>query len=127
MQIITLTLQNLNLYSPSTSEVLCHEETGHNDNAQSLMGYWVQEVMDEPFIKNPELQQAWSTYMEQSDARLEEDDLYPGPDLDEFLEQYDAPTWIAFRIETWGMPGDVAWFVVEMEKIKERSECFRII
>ena len=115
MQIITLELENLNLYSPSTGEVLCHEETGYNEEAQSLMGYWVQEVMDDPFIKNPDLQQAWDRYMEQSDARLEADDEYPGPDVDEFLEQYDHPTWIAFRIETFGMIGDVAWFVVEME------------
>jgi len=47
---------------------------------------------------------------------MEEDDEYPGPDVDEFLEQCGAPAWNAFRIETYGMMGDVAWFVVEMEK-----------
>ena len=122
MQIITLETENLNLYSPSTGEVLCHEETGYNEEAQSLMGYWVQEIMDEPFIKNPDLQQAWDAYMEESDARLEADDEYPGPDVDEFLAQYDYPTWIAFRIETWGMIGDVAWFVVEMDTGSENGQ-----
>ena len=76
MQIITLELENLNLYSPSTGEVLCHEETGYNEDAQSLMGYWVQEIMDEPFIKNPDLQQASNAYMEESDAQLEADNKY---------------------------------------------------
>ena len=117
MQIITIELENLTLYSPSTGEVLCHEETGYNEEAQSLMGYWVQEIMDEPFIKNPELEEAWTAYIEESDARLEADDEYPGPDVDEFLEQYDAPSWIAFRIETFGMIGDVALIVVEMDQI----------
>ncbi|MFW5663909.1 MAG: hypothetical protein ACOCYD_02620 [bacterium] len=122
MQIITLELQNLNLYSPSTGEVLCHEETGYNEEAQSLMGYWVLEVMDEPFIKNTALQLAWDEYMQAADVRLEEDDNYPGPDVDEFLEQFDHPTWMVFRIETWGLPGEIAWFVVEMEKAGELEE-----
>jgi len=122
MQIITLELENLNLYSPSTGEVLCHEDTGTNEDARSLMGFWTQELMDTPLIKNPALLQAWDAYMEESDARLEADDEYPGPDVDEFLFQYDHPTWIAFRIDTWGMIGDVAWFVVEMEKIADEID-----
>ena len=117
MQIITIELENLNIYSPSTGEVLCHEETGTNEDARSLMGFWTEELIDTPLIKNPALQQAWDAYMEDTDARLEADDEYPGPDVDEFLEQYDAPTWIAFRIKTFGIIGDVAWFVVEMEQI----------
>ena len=121
MQIITLELENLNLYSPSTGEVLCHEETGYNEEAQSLMGYWVQEIMDEPFIKNPSLQQAWDAYMEESDARLEADNEYFSPDVDEFLEAFESPTWIAFRIQTFGIIGDVAWFVVEMDGVAEED------
>ncbi len=122
MQIISLELENLNLYSPSTGEVICHEDTGYNEEARSLMGYWIQEVMNEPFIKNPDLQQAWDEYLEAADALLEEDDEAPDPDVDEFLLQYESPTWIAFRIETFGLPGEVAWFVVEMEIYEEENE-----
>jgi len=43
------------------------------------MGYWIQEVIDEPFIKNPELQQAWDAYITAADALMEEDDDFPGP------------------------------------------------
>lgn len=122
MQIITLELENLNLYSPSTGEVLCHEDSGTNEEARSLMGYWTRELMDEPFIKNPELQQAWDAYMEESDARLEAGDEFPGPDVDEFLEACEQPSWIAFRIETWGLPGDIAWFVVDMEANSKENQ-----
>jgi len=116
MQIITLQLQNLNLYSPSNGEVLCHTETGYNEDARSLMGYWKLEIIDEPFIKNPHLQLAWDAYMEASNSLLEEDDDFPGPSVDEFLQEYnDQPTWIAFRIETQGIIGEIAWIVVEME------------
>ena len=115
MQIIHLESSTLNLYNPSTGEVIAHEDTGYNEEARSLMGYWLHETMNEPLIKNPELKQAWEAYMEETDARLEADDDYPGPDVDEFLGQYEHPDWIAFRVETWGMIGEVGWFVLEME------------
>jgi hypothetical protein len=121
MQIISIHSENLNLYSPSTGEVLCHEETGYNEDAQSLLGYWVQEVLYEPFIKNPDLQKAWDAYMEESDARMEADDEYPGPDVDEFLARYNHPSWLVFRIETAGMIGDIAWFVIDMEPAAANS------
>lgn len=115
MQIIPIELGHLNLYSPSNGELICHEETGYNHNALSLMGYWVQEVMDEPFIKNPKLKEAWGKYIQEVDNLMETDNEHPGPDVDEFLEKFENATWIAFRIETKDMPGDVAWFVVNME------------
>jgi len=122
MQIIELELSHYDLYSPSTGEHICGEETGFNENAKSLMGYWIGEVFNEPFIKDESLKAAWDQLIEKVDAAVEagmDDQGLEIEHLNQFLADYDAPSWIVFKI---GHPDDVTgtvidncWFVLNME------------
>ncbi len=56
MQIIELELSHYDLYSPATGELICGEESGYNEEAKSLMGYWIGEVFTEPLIKDESIQ-----------------------------------------------------------------------
>ncbi len=114
MQLAELSISNLNLYSPSNGEVICHEEIGYNEDATTLMGYWIQEIADQPFIQNPELKKQWDAYVQDYE---EKNDLFPANEntIDGFFRDYDNPNWMVFKIQTFGMPGDVAWFVINME------------
>ena len=123
MQIIELELSHYDLYSPATGELICGEETGYNEAAQSLMGYWIGEVFTEPFIKDEALKAAWRQLIEKVDAAVDagEDDEGLGIEhLVQFLADYDAPSWIVFKIghpnDVTGMVIDNGWFVVNMEK-----------
>jgi hypothetical protein len=130
MQIITLELYHYDLYSPSTGELICGEEMGYNEKAKSLMGYWIDEVFMEPFIKDKSLKVAWEQLVSACEVAQEKADE-DGTELDEafdlgtdrlirFLTEYDAPTWIVFQIgcsdDVTGMAIDNRWFVVEIEK-----------
>ena len=123
MQIIELELSHYDLYSPATGELICGEETGYNEEAKSLMGYWIGEIFTEPFIKDESLKAAWLQLIEKIDAAVDAGEDDEGLELEhliQFLADYDAPSWIVFKI---GHPDDVTgtiidngWFVVNMEK-----------
>ena len=130
MQIIKLELSHYDLYSPSTGELICGEESGYNEEAKSLMGYWIDEVFMEPFVKDQSLKAAWEQLVracEEAQEKADED----GTELDEafelntdrliqFLTEYDAPSWIVFQIghsdDVTGTVIDNGWFVLNMEK-----------
>jgi hypothetical protein len=62
MQIVSLRLDHYNFYSPSTGEWIT-QETDINEDAVSLLGYWVDEFWEEPFIKDDELKKHWQNYL----------------------------------------------------------------
>lgn len=130
MQIVKLELSHLDLYCPATGELICSEETGYNEEAKSLMGYWIDEVFTEPFIKNEALKAAWEKLVAECEEAQEKADE-EGEELDEafdlsterlyqFLADYDAPTWVVFQIGLYDsaseMVTDNGWFVLELEK-----------
>ena len=133
MQIIELELSHCNLYCPATGEVICNEETGMNENARSLMGYWVYEVYREPFIKNDKLEDAWEKLVsecEEAEERADEEDteLDEAFDLDtdrlvKFLKDYDAPNCIVYEITncdfSCGPVVNTVWYVVNMNINKD--------
>ncbi len=118
MQLTELELSHMNLYSPSTGEVLCNEETGFNQDAKSLKGFWINEVLTEPIIIDSSLKTAWIKFLEKCE---EEEELFtPTYDhLVKFLKDYDNPTWIVFEITNCGMAcgpsSSTVWYVVDME------------
>ena len=129
MQIIELELSHFNLYCPATGEVISTEETGINEDAKSLLGYWVDEVFMEPFIKDEKLKIAWETLVSECEA-AEEKAYEEDAELDEaftldidrlvkFLKDYDAPTCVVFEISNsslaCGPVSNTAWHVVNME------------
>lgn len=72
MQQIKLELNHTNFYCPATGVYILKDGEECNESAPSLMGYWVDEVIDEPFIKNPDLSTAWEKYRKEN---FNEDDL----------------------------------------------------
>jgi hypothetical protein len=50
MKITELEYSNYNMYNPATGEIIINEEC--NDNAKSLIAYWLREVFEDPFIKD---------------------------------------------------------------------------
>jgi len=123
MQIIELELSHYDLYSPSTGELICGEETGYNEGAKSLIGYWIGEVFTEPFIKDESLKAAWYQLIQKVDAAVEAGEDDEGLELEnvlQFLAEYDAPSWIVFQIghadDVTGTVIDNSWFVLDMEK-----------
>lgn len=67
MQIIELSLDHYNFYCPVTGVWIANEEDV-NDDAPSLLGYWLDEFWDEPFIKDDRLLQEWTKYMDNFEA-----------------------------------------------------------
>lgn len=125
MKIIFIEQENLSLYSPSTGELLCHEDGKINQDVRSLLGFWRSEKIDEPFIKDEALKKEWKDYLNG------EGDYYPldpgetsrHPEMDDFLwgcDDYSSR--IAFQIKTTSQPETIVWVVVEMETDSEEIQ-----
>jgi len=125
MQIIELRLSHFNLYSPANGEAIANEEIGFNVDAKSLVGYWMDEVIGEPFIRNNEFASKWEELVAEKEEELEDYlDYYEA--LEIFLKDYPCPTWIVFKITTGnkaGGPGDeTLWVVIDMETGTDENE-----
>jgi len=120
MQLLNLELDHFNLYCPSTGEYILLEDEGVNEDALSLKGYWVDEVMGEPFIKDADLQKAWDAFIENYEK--ENDDFPDYTEIETFLVNYPEPNWVIYKITTHGMAcGPIcstAWNVVDMNVVK---------
>jgi hypothetical protein len=57
MQLITLTLDHGNFYSPTTGVWISHGEI--NEQEESLLGYWMDKFWRNPFIKDNRLNEYW--------------------------------------------------------------------
>lgn len=122
MQIVELELSHLNFYCPVTGEVIVDEDAPPmNENAKSLMGFWIDEVLHEPIIKNKVLQTRWNKFEKKIEKETEGD--YPDyEDLRKFLTDFKNPTWVVFEITNSGVghgfDSNTVWFVIDMETKK---------
>ena len=122
MQIVELELSHLNFYCPATGEVITDEDAPPmNENAQSLMGFWISEVLQEPIIKNKSLETGWKKYVKKIEEESGGD--YPDDeDLRKFLTDFKEPTWVVFEITNSGVghgfDSNTVWFVIDMETKK---------
>lgn len=124
MQILDLELKHFNLYCPATGEVILEDCEPINEDALALKGYWIDEVISEPFIKDDALQLAWENFIETYEA---EHDDFPGyEEIEAFLVNYPEPNWVIYKITTHGMAcGPVwstVWHVVDMNVVKELED-----
>jgi len=62
MQIVKLELSHFNFYCPATGEMILKADEMCNDKAKSLQGYWVDEIIEEPYFNNKEFEAAWREY-----------------------------------------------------------------
>ena len=121
MQLLELELDHLNLFCPSTGEFILLEDEGVNEEAESLKGYWVDEVMYEPFIKDKKLQQAWDLFIEKYEE--EHADFPDYKEIEAFLVDYPQPNWVIYKITTCGMAcgpiWSTVWTLIDMNALKK--------
>jgi hypothetical protein len=106
MRIFDLDLNHAHFFCPATGECILKEGEPINDEAQSLMGYWHSEVLDQPALMDSDLQEAWDAYLEKSLKEQQKEDDYdefdaPGwQELEEFLKNHENRDWVVFCITT---------------------------
>jgi len=125
MQLLELNLDHLNFYCPVTGTTM-RTADHFNADAPALMGFWVDEILDNPVIKHAELQASFEAFLSQEEAqdpcfRLEFDDL------ESFLKAFDAPNWVAYCITNcgFGCGGPISstvYMVIDMNTIIEEDE-----
>ena len=111
------------IYCPCTDETLL--KPGHGGirpEPDAIIGHWLDEEMNEPFLKNKDLQAAWEKcYNDYLDK--EDDDLHPLDVLVGFLNDYNNPSWKVFQLNERGMACgptfQTAWLVVPADTIIE--------
>lgn len=99
MQIIDLELPHFNFYCPATGDCILMEDEPCNDDAKSLQAYWIDEVMDEPMIKNEKLAADWKLYYNKHRKKHQ----YSFQVLESFLKKYDQLNWVVFKLTFCGM------------------------
>ena len=94
------------ILNPVTGEFILDEQC--NDNADSLIGYWLDEVFREPNLKNEDLKRSWEAFEEKYETESEY--IMELEDLVRFLDEYDNPNWKVLEITSHGIacgPGGV--------------------
>lgn len=117
MQIIRYTRNDLRAFCPVTGQPLLNELS---PAAPTVRGSWVDEMMDEPEIVDPELQEAWTAFVAACEAAEEAGEAI---ELETFFEQYEHPGWVVFELTN--TESDVpsrGWVVVDMEMEMEESD-----
>lgn len=122
MQIVELELSHFNFYCPVTGEVITDEDAPPmNEDAKSLMGFWIDEVLHEPIIKDKLLETDWKKYVKKFEKESD-GDLPDYEDLRKFLSTYKSPTWVVFEITTsgfgHGFHSSTVWYIIDMETRK---------
>lgn len=127
MQIVELSLDHYNFFCPATGIQIIGEDYPCNDDAPSLMGYWIDQALDLPYFNSKELEEAWTEFC--NDHAKKNHGLYPDlDDLENFLTGYPAGSWVVFSITTCGIAcGPVSmtvWFVIDMntELVNDEDE-----
>lgn len=108
MQIIKLELTHYQFFNPATGEQILYEEDC-NEDAKSLMGYWIDEFLDEPFIKNKTLEKAWKKFQKNAHQDFES----PFEKLRTFFSNYPEKGWAVFELTSEGDPITV-WHVLDL-------------
>lgn len=125
MQIVDLELTHLKFYCPATGEVILDEDAPPiNENAKSLMGYWISEVLMEPTINNKSLETGWKKFVKKTEKETDGDEP-EYDDIEVFMKKFKAPTWVVFAISTSGVGNgpysSTVWLVVDMDTMKTKK------
>lgn len=106
------------MFNPITGEVIVDEEC-HND-AKSLKGYWLCDLLDEPVINDDKLRTAWEGFVESLNKDNRGNPL-SWVALNKFLQEIDNPLWIGYEITStgiaYGTVGYTAVFVIDKDVI----------
>ena len=102
MIIVKIDLESLDFDCPVTGEYILKEDEPINEDAKTLMAYWLDMTFEEPFIKNEKLRVSWQTFTEKY---MNENDGYE-PDFDAFeafIASLDWDNWICYKLVIYGM------------------------
>lgn len=100
MQLIDLKLDHYNLFCPTTGQQILSEDD-FNDEAPSFIGYWLDDFMTEPTIKNEKLKKDWDEfYTGFTNLNNREPDF---EEIEKFMINYPEPNWVIFKITNHGI------------------------
>lgn len=109
------------MFNPITGEVIVEEEC--HDDAKSLKGYWICDLLDEPVINDDKLRTAWEDFVENF-YKDNHGTPFSWETLNKFLQEIDNPLWIAYEITSTGIacgPTDyTVVFIVDKDVIVEK-------
>jgi hypothetical protein len=116
MQIIELELTHFNFFCPATGErILSSEEC--NDDAKSLMGYWLDEFLFEPYIKDKDLLKAWQKEVKRLDKLDASQSIWD--EFESFLRNYNVHNWVVFKLTASGIAcgpvSNTVWKVLNLD------------
>ncbi len=117
MEIYSLDYSLYKMFNQGTGEVIVDEEC--DDNAKSLIAYWLDDSIDNPIINNETLKTAWEAFAEWYEEDNEESPYWEH--LIKFLEGYDSSEWIGYEISSYGLVCSAVFFIVDKEVIVEEK------
>ncbi len=90
-----------NFYNPANGELITDISIGINESASSLVAYWIDEVVDDPFFGSAAFEQEWLEQFTPAADKIE-DYLEHQKFLDQFLGEYqnEQNDYIAFNVTT---------------------------
>ena len=122
MEISYMCYSQFKIYNPLTDEIIVDEEC--DDNAKSLIAYWLDDSIFEPIINNETLKAAWEAFAERHEEDNGESPCWE--DLIKFLEEYSSAEWTGYEITSYGMAcGPVTStvvFIVDRDVIVEELD-----
>lgn len=100
MEIQEFTSAFYKIYNPVAGDTIIDDDC--DDEAESLIAYWVTEVFEEPVMNDNTFAEAWNKYT--SDYKNDNDGESPDYDaLIKFLSEYENPEWKVLEITSYGM------------------------
>jgi len=69
MQLATMNLSE-QFYNPATGEAIMTPENGINEEASSLLAYWIDEIIVEPTFRSKEIEDAWNEYLSALESEI---------------------------------------------------------
>jgi len=118
MNYVELDLDHTNLFCPITGEQICGDNIMH-EKASSLMGFWINEVLNEPTINDKKLLSAWKNLVKETEKN---GDVVDAATLKKMLRDYKHPNAVVFEIYDSSLLGDGGWFVLDLGiEVKEKG------
>ena len=118
MKVIEFERHDHDFFCPVTGRPVYDQ--GGSPNTPAFRGLWINEILDEPVITDPELKRRWEEYVDS----LDEDEDFV--EMDEFLRSIDRPGWVAFEIITSGFAcgpvSETTWTVLDLQHGSESLE-----
>jgi hypothetical protein len=122
MIIYNLDYSEYKILNPVTNEKIVDEEC--NDDAKSLIAYWLDGYMSEPVINDAKLQEAWEAFAERYEEDNDESPYWEH--LYKFLVEYDSSEWIGYEITSYGIAcGPICstmLYVVDKDVVVEEAD-----